>query len=81
MTALFLKQEPVTGRKIVGVVLGFVGVLLKARPWSSGEARLDSWGVGCMILGSLSIGSSFVYARRFMAAMASSGWGPCRPRP
>jgi drug/metabolite transporter (DMT)-like permease len=67
MTALCLKQEPVTGRKIFGVGMGFLGVLLIARPWSTSEARLDLWGVTYMILGSLSIGSSFVYARRFMA--------------
>ena len=53
----------------LGVVLGFLGVLLIARPWSTGEGRLDLWGVGAMILGSLSIGSSFVYARRFMAGL------------
>jgi drug/metabolite transporter (DMT)-like permease len=72
LTALFLKQEPVTGRKIVGVVLGFLGVLLIARPWSTGAGRLDLRGVGYMILGSLSLGSSFVYARRFMADLEIS---------
>ena len=72
LTALFLKQEPVSGRKIVGVVLGFLGVLLIARPWSTGAGSLDLWGVGYMILGSLSLGSSFVYARRFMADLEIS---------
>ncbi len=72
LTALFLKQESVTGRQIVGVVLGFLGVLLIARPWSTGSGRLDLWGVGYMILGSLSLGSSFVYARRFMADLKIS---------
>jgi drug/metabolite transporter (DMT)-like permease len=69
MTALFLRQEPVTARKIAAVGVGFLGVLLIARPWSTGEGELDLWGVGYMILGSLSIGSSFVYARRFMAKL------------
>ena len=72
LTALFLKQEPVTGRKVVGVVSGFLGVLLIARPWSTGAGSLDLWGVGYMILGSLSLGSSFVYARRFMADLEIS---------
>ena len=67
MTALFLKQEPVTGRKIAGVVSGFLGVLLIARPWNTGTGGLDLFGVGYMLLGSVSLGSSFVYARRFMA--------------
>lgn len=69
MTALFLKQEPVTGRKLVGVALGFLGVLLIARPWNTGAGGLNLHGVGYMLLGSLSIGSSFVYARRFMAKL------------
>jgi drug/metabolite transporter (DMT)-like permease len=69
MSALFLKQEPVTAPKIAAVGIGFVGVLLIARPWSGGEAELNLWGVGYMVLGSLSLGSSFVYARRFMATL------------
>jgi drug/metabolite transporter (DMT)-like permease len=67
MTALFLKQERVTARKVTGVVLAFLGVLLIAAPWRSGEGQLNLSGVVYMVLGSLSIGSSFVYARRFMA--------------
>jgi drug/metabolite transporter (DMT)-like permease len=67
LTAVFLRREPVSARKIAGVGLGFLGVLLIARPWSTGDGQVDLWGVGYMVLGSLSIGSSFVYARRFMA--------------
>ncbi len=67
LTALFLKTEPVNVRKIAGVALGFLGVLLIARPWTSGDSQLNLWGVGYMLLGSLSLGGSFVYARRFMA--------------
>ena len=67
MSALLLKQEPVTGRKIAGVASGFLGILLIARPWTTGDGQLDLWGVGYMAMGSLSIGASFVYAKRFMA--------------
>jgi drug/metabolite transporter (DMT)-like permease len=50
------------------VILGFLGVFLIARPWRDGDGTgFDLCGVGYMVLGSLSIGSSFVYARRFMA--------------
>jgi drug/metabolite transporter (DMT)-like permease len=72
LTTLFLRREPVNGRQIAGVALGFLGILLIARPWSSGEEQLDLWGVWYMILGSLSIGGSFVYARRFMAHLTIS---------
>ena len=67
MTALFLRQEPVTARKLVGVGLGFLGVLLIARPWSVGAGHIDLEGVAYMIVGSFSVGCSFVYARRFMS--------------
>ena len=72
LAALFIRNEPVTRRKMVGVALGFLGVLLIARPWSNGTSGLDLRGVGYMALGSLSIGSSFVYARRYMAKLEIS---------
>jgi len=77
MTALFLKQEPMTRRKIAGVALGFLGILLIARPWNAGDTQLNLWGVSYMGLGSLSIGASFVYARRFMAHLDLSPLALC----
>ena len=72
LTALFLKQEPVTGRKLAGIAFAFLGVLLIAAPWRSGDDHLNLSGVVYMVLGSLSLGSSFVYARRFMASLGIS---------
>jgi drug/metabolite transporter (DMT)-like permease len=69
MTVLFLKQEHVTGRKAIGVALGFLGVLLIARPWSIGVNQVNLGGVAYMIAGSLSLGCSFVYAKRFMSSL------------
>lgn len=63
---LFLREEPLNIRTVGGLLLGFLGVLLIAKPWSGTQAiRLE--GVLYMILGSLSVGSSFVYARRFLS--------------
>lgn len=69
MTALFLKQERVTARKIAGIAVAFLGVFLIAAPWSRGGGQLNLSGVLYMILGSLSLGSSFVYARRFISKL------------
>lgn len=63
---IFLRQEPVNRRTLLGLLLGFSGVLLIARPWSTGAGAIDPHGVLYMILGSLSVGSSFVYARLFL---------------
>ena len=67
MTALvFLREEPINRYTLLGLLLGFAGVLLIARPWSSAGSGVDVDGVLYMIGGSLSVGCSFVYARRFL---------------
>ena len=67
-TWLFLREERVTVIKAAGIVLGFVGVLLIARPWST-SGEIDLAGVVYMIAGSLSVGISFVYARKFISPL------------
>ena len=54
--------------KAAGIALGFSGVLLIARPWSISDG-IDVAGVAYMIAGSLSVGCSFVYARRFISPL------------
>lgn len=65
---LFLREEHITAGKAAGVALGFLGVLLIARPWSA-EGGIDIAGVAWMIAGSLSVGVSFVYARKFVSPL------------
>jgi drug/metabolite transporter (DMT)-like permease len=68
---LFLSEERISVVKATGVILGFFGVLLIARPWSrSGDIEIA--GVAYMIAGSLSVGCSFVYARRFISPLKLS---------
>lgn len=69
---IFLRQEPINRRTLLGLALGFGGVLLIARPWSAADGGIDPHGVLYMILGSLSVGSSFVYARLFLVDKAIS---------
>lgn len=65
---LFLRDEPITLAKVVGVGLGFLGVLLIARPWSAG-GEIGIAGVVWMIAGAFSVGCSFVYARKFVSPL------------
>lgn len=67
-TALFLREEHLGVGRIAGLALGFLGVLLVAQPWSS-TGEIDLKGVGWMVAGSLSVGCSFVYARRFISPL------------
>jgi drug/metabolite transporter (DMT)-like permease len=68
----FLRQEPINRYTVLGLVLGFAGVLLIARPWNSGASAVNAEGVLYMLVGSLSVGCSFVYARRLLVPKAIS---------
>lgn len=68
-TFLLLKEEKITRKVVAGIVIGLIGVLCIARPWESGATALDLGGVFYMLMGSLSIGVSFVYARKYITPM------------
>jgi len=69
--ALFLPEEKPTKQMALGVVLGFAGIALSARPWQGGM-DISFIGVLWMLAGSLSVGASFVYARRFLSHLKLS---------
>ena len=65
---LFLRSERPNRLMGAGVALGFVGILLTARPWENG-ATISTTGVLWVLAGVASVGVSFVYARRFLAPL------------
>ena len=67
VAAIFLRQEKITTMRLCGLMLGFAGVILIAKPWQVSGESISLAGVGYMILGSLSVGISFVYAKKFLA--------------
>lgn len=67
MTAtLFLKEEKLSRLKILGILVGFSGVLIIARPWTVENSGINICGILFMIIGSLSVGISFIYAKKFL---------------
>jgi drug/metabolite transporter (DMT)-like permease len=70
-TALFslllLRTEKLNGMMAVGVVLGFAGIALIARPWEGTANPINLAGVFWMLTGSIILGLSYVYVRRFLA--------------
>src|SRR5262249_20414972 len=69
---LLLRSEPINLRSVGGTLIGFLGVLLIARPWSHGVGSVNVEGVLWMIAGSFSLGFSFVYARKFITPLGLS---------
>jgi drug/metabolite transporter (DMT)-like permease len=66
--ALLLRDEPVRPLQLVGVLVGFAGVVLIAQPWNA-TGGVSIAGVAYMLLGAASVGLSFVYARRFVTRL------------
>lgn len=66
-----LKSETITRRKVLGTVIGFIGITLIAKPWE-GSGTISLMGVFYMIAGSLSIGLSYIYARRTVSGIGIS---------
>lgn len=64
----FLRSERPNRLMAAGVGLGFIGILLTARPWENG-ATISTVGVLWVLAGVASVGVSFVYARRFLAPL------------
>ncbi|MDO7383818.1 DMT family transporter [Acinetobacter baumannii] len=69
LTALiFLRDEQLSIGILVGVTLSFLGVILSARPWEATE-YISLMGIFWIMVGSLSFGMSFVYARYYLFSL------------
>ena len=65
---LFLREDRPSRQMAAGVALGFIGIAISARPWE-GAASVPLAGVLWLLAGTLSLGASFVYARRFLTPL------------
>ncbi len=66
LAVIFLAEEKATQLKIAGVIIGFVGVVIIGRPSGDDLVTTNLEGVFYMVTGSLSVGASFVYAKRYI---------------
>ena len=62
---LLLPVDKIGARKIVGVLVGFVGVLVIMQPWQS-QGRPDLLGFAMTVLAGMSYGLGWIYTRRFL---------------
>jgi len=69
MAIVFIPEEKATVRKLCGVLVALAGVVLIARPSGQEVLTTNLEGVGYMVAGSLGVGASFVYARKFIVPL------------
>ena len=68
----FLPSEHVTGRKVLAVLVGFVGVVTIMQPWTATD-RPDLVGFLMAVTGGVSYGVGWTYNRRFLAGADLGG--------
>ncbi|MGB1239604.1 MAG: DMT family transporter [Pseudomonadales bacterium] len=73
LLALLLKQARPSAANIAGLCTGFLGICLIAAPFDSTTHGASLEGSLYMALGSLSLGASFIYAKRFILPLGISG--------
>src|SRR5450756_1170129 len=63
---LLLRGDKIGARKIIGVLIGFVGVLVIMQPWQS-HGRPDLLGFGMTLVAGMSYGVGWTYTKRFLS--------------
>lgn len=61
-----------TLQRLMGVLLGLIGIVLISKPWHDLTHGLNPLGILLMLVGSLSLGLSFNYAKKFVTVLPIS---------
>lgn len=69
-TLVFLRSEKPNALMLAGVLIGFAGIVLIARPFEGAAASIDRQGVVWMLSATAILGLSYVYVRRFLSPHA-----------
>lgn len=75
LVATFMtRSEPPRAFRVLGLLLGFAGVVVLAAPWQSARIGGSPAGMAACLLGAACYGGSFVYARRFLTGRGFSSF-------
>ncbi|WP_233849998.1 DMT family transporter [Paraburkholderia sp. HD33-4] len=64
---LFLRTEKLTLVMAAAVMLGFLGIVLIARPWENGSGAISAIGVLWLLASACVLGLSYIYVRIFLS--------------
>lgn len=68
---LLLSNERLSGNKIRGVVIGFIGLLVLVYPNFSDDVNASFWGIMAVVLASASYGVGWVWVKKRLTSIAS----------
>lgn len=66
LAIIFLPEEKITLSRTVGLIVGLLGVIIIGRPSGDDFMSTNMAGVLYLVAGSLSVGASFVYAKKYI---------------
>jgi len=69
LSILFLNEEKITFNKVLGLIIGLLGIMLLAKPFDAGFTPTTWEGIMYMAVGSLSFGASFIYAKKYITPL------------
>ena len=69
VASIFLKEEKITKLAGIGVVIGFIGIILISGVINEDIRGSNLEGVISIVIGSLSVGASFIYAKKFITPL------------
>lgn len=70
-SALLLRQEKISGNKIRGIAIGFLGLLVLVYPNLREGVNASFWGIMAVVLASASYGVGWVWVRKRLVGTAS----------
>ncbi|QKF58208.1 DMT family transporter [Aliarcobacter lanthieri] len=69
LATIFIKEQKVTLSLVLGILIGFSGVVLISKPYDSNLFESNFEGIFYILLGSFILACSFVYAKRFLSPL------------
>ncbi|MDO6828525.1 DMT family transporter [Poseidonibacter sp. 1_MG-2023] len=69
VASIFLKEEKITKLASIGVIVGFIGIILISGVINEDIEGSNLEGILAIVIGSLSVGASFIYAKKFITPL------------
>lgn len=66
LAVIFIKEENITIMRFLGILFGLIGVVLITYTYENRQEISDFSGIYYILIGSFSLGSSFVYAKKYL---------------